>query len=100
MCVLFHEGSAGLWLALSRACHAGPSDTRRGCSQGRVSPAASSSHALAASHVSAVCRLTHTHTATQAIEAAATLYDDYCRVITPENLLNEESEEVRECECA
>jgi hypothetical protein len=50
--------------------------------------------------VSAVCRLTHTHTATQAIEAAATLYDDYCRVITPENLLNEESEEVRECECA
>lgn len=30
----------------------------------------------------------------QAIEAAATLYDDYCRVITPENLLTEESEEV------
>jgi hypothetical protein len=32
----------------------------------------------------------------QAIEAAATLYDDYCRVITPENLLTEESEEVGE----
>jgi hypothetical protein len=32
----------------------------------------------------------------QAIEVAATLYDDYCRVITPENLLTEESEEVRE----
>jgi hypothetical protein len=30
----------------------------------------------------------------QAIEQAATLYDDYCRVITPENLLTEESEEV------
>lgn len=30
----------------------------------------------------------------KAIEAAATLYDDYCRVITPENLLTEESEEV------
>jgi len=34
--------------------------------------------------------------ARQAIEAAATLYDDYCRVITPENLLTEESEEVSE----
>jgi hypothetical protein len=30
----------------------------------------------------------------KAIEAAAVLYDDYCRVITPENLLTEESEEV------
>lgn len=30
----------------------------------------------------------------KAIEQAATLYDDYCRVITPENLLTEESEEV------
>lgn len=30
----------------------------------------------------------------QAIEQAAVLYDDYCRVITPENLLTDESEEV------
>eukprot|EP00879_Flechtneria_rotunda_P026859 GHRR01028695.1.p1 GENE.GHRR01028695.1~~GHRR01028695.1.p1 ORF type:complete len:496 (+),score=186.07 GHRR01028695.1:256-1743(+) len=30
----------------------------------------------------------------KAIEQAATMYDDYCRVITPENLLTEESEEV------
>jgi hypothetical protein len=32
--------------------------------------------------------------ACQAIEVAATMFDDYCRVITPENLLTEESEEV------
>jgi hypothetical protein len=36
----------------------------------------------------------------QAIEAAATLYDDYCRVITPENLLTEESEEVGHFACS
>lgn len=30
----------------------------------------------------------------KAIEQAAVLYDDYCRVITPENLLTEETEEV------
>eukprot|EP00878_Enallax_costatus_P016118 GHUV01016904.1.p1 GENE.GHUV01016904.1~~GHUV01016904.1.p1 ORF type:complete len:746 (+),score=242.14 GHUV01016904.1:255-2492(+) len=30
----------------------------------------------------------------KAIEQAATMFDDYCRVITPENLLTEESEEV------
>lgn len=32
----------------------------------------------------------------QAIEAAA-LQDDYCRVITPENLLTDETEEVCVC---